>query len=74
MKEISEDVTNYLSVDKESYELKLLQQIIKYIRENFQDPDFSLQSLADSLQMSTPYLSQYFKRTPNTQFRNMSPG
>lgn len=66
MKEISEDVTNYLSVDKESYELKLLQQIIKYIRENFQDPDFSLQSLADSLQMSTPYLSQYFKK--NTEY------
>lgn len=62
MKEISEDVTNYLSVDKESYELRLLQQIIQYIRENFQDPEFSLQSIADSLQMSTPYLSQYFKK------------
>ena len=36
MKEISEDITNYLSVDKESYELKLLQQIVHYIRENFQ--------------------------------------
>jgi len=62
MKEISEDISNYLSVDRESYELKLLQQIIKYIRENFQDPDFSLQNIADSLQMSTPYLSQYFKK------------
>lgn len=62
MKEISEDITNYLSVDKEFYELKLLQQIIQYIRENFHDPDFSLQSIADSLQMSTPYLSQYFKK------------
>jgi len=62
MKEISEDVANYLSVDRESYELKLLQKIIQYIRENFQDPDFSLQNLADSLQMSTPYLSQYFKK------------
>lgn len=62
MKEISEDVTNYLSVDRESYELRLLQKIIRYIRENYQDPDFSLQSIADSLQMSPAYLSQYFKK------------
>ena len=62
MKEISEDITNYLSVDKESYELKLLQQIVHYIRENFQNPEFGLQNIADSLQMSPPYLSQYFKK------------
>lgn len=62
MKEIFEDITDYLSVDKESYELKLLQQIVQYIRENFQDPEFGLQNIADSLQMSTPYLSQYFKK------------
>lgn len=62
MKEISGDVTKYLSVDRESYELRLLQQIIRYIRENFQNPEFSLQSIADSFQMSTPYLSQYFKK------------
>lgn len=62
MKEISEDITNFLSVDKESYELKLLQQIVHYIREDFQDPEFGLQNIADSLQMSTPYLSQYFKK------------
>lgn len=62
MQEISEDVINYLSVDRESYELRLLQKIIQYIRENYHDPDFSLQSIADAFQMSTPYLSQYFKK------------
>ncbi len=62
MKEIFEDITDYLSVDKESYELKLLQQIVQYIRENFQDLEFGLQNIADSLQMSAPYLSQYFKK------------
>jgi AraC-like DNA-binding protein len=66
MKEISEDITNYLKEDTDTYELKLLQQIVKYIRDNYPDPEFSLQSLADSLQMSTPYLSQYFKK--NTDF------
>jgi YesN/AraC family two-component response regulator len=65
MKGISENVVNYLKADTESYELKLLQQIIKHIRNNYLDPDFSLQSLADSLQMSTPYLSQYFKKNTN---------
>lgn len=71
MKEISEDITNYLSVDKESYELKLLQQIVHYIRENFQNPEFGLQNIADSLQMSPPYLSQYFKRILGIQYQNM---
>lgn len=66
MREISDDITNYLNEDTQSYELKLLQQIVKYIRDNYPDPEFSLQSLADSLQMSTPYLSQYFKK--NTDF------
>lgn len=66
MREISDDVTKTLKEDSDSYELKLLQQVVKYIRDNYPDPEFSLQSLADSLQMSTPYLSQYFKK--NTDF------
>jgi len=66
MEEISDDITNYLEVDQASYELKLLQQIIKYIQKNYTDPEFSLQSLADSIQMSTPYISQYFKK--NTDY------
>ncbi len=66
MKEISDDIIHYLNVDSASYEIKLLQQVIKYIRENYSDPEFSIQNLADLLQMSTPYLSQYFKK--NTDY------
>jgi two-component system response regulator YesN len=66
MEEISDDITNYLKVDQASYELKLLQQIIKYIQENYPNPEFTLQNLADSIQMSTPYISQYFKK--NTDY------
>lgn len=63
--EIVSDLTNFLNVGEGTYELKLLQQITDYIRENYCDPDFSLQKLADSIQMSPPYVSQYFKNNTN---------
>lgn len=65
MSVIINDLTGYLSFGEGTYELKLLQQIIYTIRENYTDPDFGLQSLADSIQMSPPYLSQYFKKNTN---------
>lgn len=41
---------------------ELLQRIYAYITANFDDCNFSLQGAADNLNMSSSYLSQYFKQ------------
>jgi YesN/AraC family two-component response regulator len=63
--EITNDLVDYISMGKDAYELKLLKKIAQYIRENYARADFSLQKLADYLQMTPPYLSQYFKKKTN---------
>lgn len=63
--EITNDLVDYISMGKDAYELKLLKNIAQYIRENYARADFSLQKLADYLQMTPPYLSQYFKKKTN---------
>lgn len=65
MNEIIHDLVNYMKVGEESYDLELLQKISQYIKSNYTNPQFSLQNLADSIQMSPPYLSQYFKKKTN---------
>ena len=65
MIEIIHDLVNYMKVGEESYDLELLQKISQYIKNNYMSPKFSLQNLADSIQMTPPYLSQYFKKKTN---------
>lgn len=65
MTEITDDLVDYLSVGQDAYELKLLRKIAQYIRENYEKPDFSIQGIADYLQLTPPYLSQYFKKKTN---------
>lgn len=65
MDEIIHDLTNYINVGEGSYDLELLQKIAHYIQNNYMKPEFGLKSLADSIQMSPPYLSQYFKEKTN---------
>lgn len=65
MMEITDDLVDYFTVGEDAYELKLLRKIAQYIRQNYTKPDFSIQSLADHLHMTPPYLSQYFKKKTN---------
>ncbi len=62
LSDLEADAETWLANREETYELHLLTQIVSYLRQHALDPQFNLESLADSLEMSRPYLSQYFKK------------
>ncbi len=49
----------------------LLNQAIKYIETNYQDPDISLDGVCDYLDVSVSYLSMLIKRNKNTTFTKL---
>ena len=60
--EVEGDYETWLEGSEDVYELQQVQAIVRYIREHGLDPQFNLNALADALDMSRPYLSQYFKK------------
>jgi two-component system response regulator YesN len=61
VRRLSEDINQYLKRQVEHRELDLIDKIIAYVRENYIDPDFSIQQLAQHFNMSQAKISQYYK-------------
>ena len=58
---LSEDIEQFLRRQEENRELDLIDQMIAHLRENYINPDFNIQQLADHFNMSQAKISQYFK-------------
>lgn len=58
------DIFSRLPHTKESSN-KQIQKIKKYIADNYLDPNFSIQTLSDNVDMSMSYMSRYFKANEN---------
>ncbi len=61
IKQLCYDLNQYIKEHKEKQEQDLIQEIVKYLQENFDSHQFSIQNAADEFQMSLPAFSQYFK-------------
>lgn len=58
---ISTDICAILREQKESANFRLRDQILEYIGQQYSSYHFSVQSMAEDLNMSASYLSRYFK-------------
>lgn len=58
---ISGDICGLVRGQKESANFRLRDQMVDYIGRHYASYQFSVQSMADELQMSASYLSRYFK-------------
>lgn len=58
---LSDDIDQFLKKQEENRELDLIDQMIGHLRENYINPDFNIQQLAERFQMSQAKISQYFK-------------
>jgi AraC-like DNA-binding protein len=61
VKTVSADLCGILREQKESANFRLRDQIVEYIGQHYGSYQFSVQALADHLNMSASYLSRYFK-------------
>ncbi|MDF2661420.1 MAG: AraC family transcriptional regulator [Paenibacillus sp.] len=61
VKTISADICGILREQKESANFRLRDRIVDYIGQHYSSYHFSVQAMADDLQMSASYLSRYFK-------------
>jgi Response regulator containing CheY-like receiver domain and AraC-type DNA-binding domain len=56
------EVCDSLTVDKEDKSERLISQIIKYIEENYHDPNLSLNIIAENVDKSPVYLGRVYKK------------
>lgn len=61
VRRLSEDIDQFLKKKEENRQLDLIEQIIGHLRENYVNPDFNIQQLAEHFNMSQAKISQYFK-------------
>ncbi len=52
----------YIKENRDKHDQELLQQLIDYMDNNYHDPNFTVQSMADLFNMSLSNLSYYFKK------------
>lgn len=57
-----------INKNKKSHNQRMLDEIIEYIRKNYNDPNISLQGIASMFKISTSYLSQFFKEQTGRNF------
>lgn len=61
-------VSNYLLGRRESYSKNLAAAAVEYIKENYQNPDMSVNSVSRHLSISPSYFSSIFKAATNETF------
>ncbi|MGG3839918.1 helix-turn-helix domain-containing protein [Paenibacillus thiaminolyticus] len=52
----------YIWRERSDYHERLLRKMTVYIEANYQDPNFSLNAMADEFEMTSPYISAFFKK------------
>lgn len=65
IKHMCTDICASIQARKEVDSMRLIDQIILFIRQKYDDCNFSIQDIADHFQMNLSYLSQYFKLQTN---------
>ncbi len=61
VKKVFYDISRHIDRVSSDEDLKIKNEIIPYIKENFMKPDFSVQNMADYFGMHTSNFSSYFK-------------
>ena len=61
IKEICLEICTKIQENKDQSEIDLIDQIMEYIIQNYDDCNFTIQEVADHFGMKISYLSQYFK-------------
>ncbi|UQZ35791.1 AraC family transcriptional regulator [Paenibacillus sp. PK3_47] len=67
-KELFVAVTQSFKLERRDHSEQLLRQIQLYIDENYADPNMSLNLLSEHLQITSPYISQFFKKMSGWNF------
>ncbi|WCR28289.1 AraC family transcriptional regulator [Paenibacillus thiaminolyticus] len=52
----------YIWRERSDYHERLLRKMTAYIEANYRDPNFSLNAIADEFEMTSPYISAFFKK------------
>ncbi len=61
-KDLYATLTRLFKVERSDHSTQLLQEIVHFVDQNLDDPNMGLALVADRLQMTSPYISTFFKK------------
>jgi two-component system, response regulator YesN len=67
---VYEDLTLAALKTRRDQSNELKERLVSYIEENFDDPEISLERIADEFDLNAKYISRYFKENTGTKYLN----